>query len=56
MPTANQPEVMIGNAAQRFGPDGRLTDEPPRQFIHMLLEALVQLARSNPARYTSQTG
>jgi len=49
MPTVNQPEVMIGNAAQRFGPDGRLTDERTRQAIQTLLEALVQLARSNPA-------
>jgi chromate reductase, NAD(P)H dehydrogenase (quinone) len=55
MPTVNQPEVMIGDAAQRFGPDGRLTDEPTRQSMQTLLEALVQLARSNPA-YTSQTG
>lgn len=55
MPTVNQPEVMIGDAAQRFGPDGRLTDEPTRQSMQTLLEALVQLARSNPAR-TSQTG
>jgi len=55
MPTVNQPEVMIGNAAQRFCPDGRLTDESTRQSIQTLLEALVQLARSNPA-YTSQTG
>jgi hypothetical protein len=46
---------MIGDAAQRFGPDGRLTDEPTRQFIQTLLEALVQLARGNPA-HTSQTG
>jgi len=55
MPTVNQPEVMIINAAQRFGPDGRLTDEPTRRSIQTLLEALVQLARGNPAR-TSQTG
>jgi len=49
MPTVNQPEVMIGNAAQRFDPDGRLTDEPTRQFIQKLLGALVQLAKSSPA-------
>lgn len=56
MPTVNQPEVMIGDAAQRFGTDGRLTDEPTRQSIQRLLEALAQLARSNPASYTSQNG
>ena len=39
---------MIGNAAQRFAPDGRLTDEPTRQFIQKLLGALVQLAKSSP--------
>ena len=55
MPTVNQPEVMIGDAAQRFGPDGRLTDAPTRLSIQTLLEALVQRARSNPAR-TSLTG
>jgi len=45
MPTVNQPEVLIGNAALRFDQDGRLTDEPTRQFIEKLLVALVQLAR-----------
>ncbi len=46
MPTVNQPEVMIVHAAQRFGPDGRLTDDPTRQHIQMLLAALVQLVKS----------
>jgi len=55
MPVVNQPEVMISDASQRFDPDGRLTDEPTRQFIHKLLGALVQLAKSSPAS-TSQTG
>ncbi|OGU24653.1 MAG: NADPH-dependent FMN reductase [Hydrogenophilales bacterium RIFOXYD1_FULL_62_11] len=54
MPTLNQPEVMIGNAAQCFGPGGRLTDEPTRQSIQTLLETLVQLAESSPAK--SKTG
>jgi len=49
MPTVNQPEVMIGNAAQRFGPDGRPADEPTRQGIQTLLAALVQLARISRA-------
>jgi len=49
MPAVNQPEVMIGNAAQRFDQDGRLTDEPTRQHIQKLLAALVQLARTSPA-------
>jgi chromate reductase len=45
MPVVNEPEVMIGNAAQRFDADGRLTDEPTRQFIQKLLGALVQLVK-----------
>ncbi len=36
----NRPEVMIGNAAQRFDPEGRLTDETTREFIRALLVAL----------------
>jgi len=48
MPTLNQPEVMIGNAAQYFDPDGKLTDEPTRQHIQTLLAALVQLAKISP--------
>jgi len=49
MPVVNQPEVMIGNAAQRFSQDGRLTDVPTRQHIQKLLAALVELARISPA-------
>ncbi len=45
MPTVNQPEVMICNAAQGFEPDGRLTDAPTRENIQALLAALVRLAR-----------
>ena len=47
MPVVNQPEVMIGNAAERFDQDGRLTDEPTRQFIRKLLSALLQLVKTN---------
>ncbi|MBK8119155.1 MAG: NAD(P)H-dependent oxidoreductase [Sulfuritalea sp.] len=45
MAMVNQPEVMIGNAAQRFDRDGRLTDEPARQLIQKLIAALLQLTR-----------
>lgn len=45
MPVINQPEVMIGNAAQHFDQDGRLTDEPTRLLTHKLLVSLVRLAR-----------
>lgn len=47
MPTVNQPEVMIGNAEQRFGPEGKLTDETTRRLISQLLVALVKLVRIN---------
>ena len=48
MPVVNQPEVMIGNAAQHFDQDGRLTDEPTRQDIQKLLAALARLVNNSP--------
>ncbi len=36
----SQPEVLIGNASARFDADGRLTDEPTRQFVRKLLDSL----------------
>jgi chromate reductase len=56
MPVVNQPEVMIGNAAQRFEQGGKLSDEPTRQFIQKLLGALVQLAKISPASRRSSAG
>lgn len=53
MPTVNQPEVMIGNAAQRFDQAGWLTDEPTRQLIQKLLVALVQLVKISPTAKTT---
>ncbi|WP_173064415.1 hypothetical protein [Sulfurimicrobium lacus] len=47
MPVVSQPEVMISNAAQRFGQDGKLNDEPTRQHIRKLLDALVKLVKIN---------
>ncbi len=41
----NQPEVMIGNAAERFDAEGNLVDENTRKHIRRLLEALVSWAR-----------
>jgi len=41
-----QPEVMIGNAAERFDQKGCLTDERTRQLIRKLLSTLVQLEKS----------
>jgi chromate reductase, NAD(P)H dehydrogenase (quinone) len=37
----NQPEVMIGNAFERFDAQGNLTDEAAKGFIRQLLENLV---------------
>ena len=38
----NQPEVMIGNAAQRFDAEGNLTDATTADFIRQLLRNLVE--------------
>lgn len=55
MPVVNQPEVMIGNAAQWFDQDGRLSDETTRKLIQQLLGALVQLVKTSTPRL-SQAG
>jgi len=39
----NQPEVMIGNAAQRFDAEGNLADETTKDYMRQLLENLVEL-------------
>jgi chromate reductase len=41
----NQPEVMIGNAAERFDAEGNLTDETTKNFIRQLLQNLVTWTR-----------
>ncbi len=41
----NRPEVFIANAAAKFDQEGRLTDEPTRDVIRKLLNALVEQAR-----------
>ena len=41
----NQPEVMIGNAAERFDKEGNLTDETTKNFIRHLLQNLVEWTR-----------
>ena len=38
----NQPEVMIGIAADRFDAEGNLTDETTKGYITRLLQALVE--------------
>jgi chromate reductase len=41
----NQPEVMIGNASQRFDAQGNLTDNAAKEFIRQLLQNLVDWTR-----------
>jgi chromate reductase, NAD(P)H dehydrogenase (quinone) len=41
----NQPEVMIGNAAERFDRDGNLKDETTKKLISQLLANLVEWSR-----------
>lgn len=50
MPVVNDPEVMIGNAAQRFSQDGTLTDEPTRERLRKLMAALTQLVKNSPVK------
>ena len=38
----NQPEVMIGNASERFDAEGNLTDHATEDFIRQLLQNLVE--------------
>ena len=40
-----RPEVMIGQAAQKFDAELNLTDEPTREFVRKLIAALVDWAR-----------
>jgi chromate reductase len=37
----NRPEVMIGNCAERFDEDGKLTHEPTQKFIKQMVENLI---------------
>jgi chromate reductase len=41
----NQPEVMIGHAAERFDKDGNLTDETTKELIRQLLTNLAAWTR-----------
>ena len=40
-----RPEVMLGNATQRFDADLNLTDEKSRELVARLIQALADLAR-----------
>jgi chromate reductase, NAD(P)H dehydrogenase (quinone) len=41
----NQPEVMIGNASERFDAQGNLTDDATKKYIRQLLQSLVDWTR-----------
>ena len=41
----NQPEVMIGNAQDRFDAEGNLTHDAMKEFIRQLLQNLVEWTR-----------
>ncbi len=41
----NQPEVMIGNASERFDAQGNLTDETTKDLMRQLLQNLVDWTR-----------
>lgn len=41
----NQPEVMIGNASERFDSQWNLTDDATKEFIRELLQNLVEWTR-----------
>lgn len=45
MPAVNQPEVMIGQASEKFDSDGNLKDEMSKKLIGQLLTNLCELAR-----------
>ena len=38
----NQPEVMIGNASERFDGEGNLTHDQTKEFIRQLLQNLIE--------------
>ena len=47
----NQPEVMIGNAAERFDAQGNLTDEKTKEYVRELLQSLAEwTARLQPTQ------
>lgn len=52
----NQPEVMIGNAAERLDAEGNLTDTATREFICKLLQNLVDWTQRTGQRHGSKNG
>jgi chromate reductase len=50
MHAVNRPEVMIGNAAERFDEQGNLTDETTKKLIGQLLQNLAAWTRQLQAK------
>lgn len=46
-----QPEVMIGNASQKFDADGNLTDEPTREHLRKFLAAFATYIKNQQHRH-----
>jgi chromate reductase len=38
----NKPEVLVARTQDKFDPQGRLTDDPTRQIVRKLVEALAE--------------
>ena len=55
MPAVNQPEVMIGGAADKFDADGNLTDDTAKKLIGQLLTNLCDLAKRHAAKCSALT-
>ncbi len=55
MYAVNQPEVMVGNAAQRFDESGTLTDESSKKLVRQLLQNLVEWTHRLSSRQQEQT-
>lgn len=47
----NRPEVMVGNAHEKFDQNGRLTDETTREIVKTQLDELVKWARRLKAEH-----
>ncbi|HZR05982.1 MAG TPA: NAD(P)H-dependent oxidoreductase [Candidatus Udaeobacter sp.] len=52
----NQPEVMIGNAAERFDAQGNLADETTKGYIRKLLQSLIDWTGRVGAAHEAKDG
>ena len=49
VPTLQQPEAYIGNAANLFGPDGALVNDSVREFAAKFIQAFAAWVAAHPA-------